>query len=95
MLVGYASPARVDGVSLPGWLYHGARVLRQEAESAAGGSVRVRHLEREGHRPFEQLADAAATLVVIGGRPPERGLPGRSVAPWVPAEARLPIVVAA
>jgi nucleotide-binding universal stress UspA family protein len=82
-----------------GWqLYHSTRVLSREAESPAGGSLRVRHLEREG-RSLEQLARAAATheaaLVVIGGRRPERGLlPRRSIAPRIPAGVRLPIVVA-
>ena len=79
-------------------LSHSARLLTREAESAAGGSLRVRHVEREG-RPSEQLARAAATheaaLVVIGGRGPRHGLlRRRRVAPRLPAGTRLPIVVA-
>jgi nucleotide-binding universal stress UspA family protein len=82
-----------------GWqLYHSARVLSREAESAAGGSSRVRQVERQG-RPLEQLlrvtAPHEAALVVIGGRRLEHGLlPRRRVAPRIPAGAPLPIVVA-
>jgi nucleotide-binding universal stress UspA family protein len=100
LIITHVLPVGAPAARPTGWqLYHQARVLEREAESGAGGALRVRHVEREGHTT-EQLALAAtkheAALVVIGGRGSGRGLMARrGVAAQVPPGSRLPIVIAA
>jgi nucleotide-binding universal stress UspA family protein len=99
LIITHVLPVGAPAARPTGWqVYHGQRVLTREAEAAAGGSLLIRHVEREG-RPSEQLACAAirneAALVVIGGRGPGRTLvPRRPLASRLPLGARLPIVVA-
>jgi hypothetical protein len=75
-------------------LYDSAPV---KTEDVAGGTLRVRQLERE-RRASDQLVRAAvmheAALVVIGGRCRGRGLlPHRSVARRPESSRRLPVIV--
>jgi hypothetical protein len=74
-----------------------APVLARKAEDVAGGTLRVRQLER-GRRASDQLVRAAsmheAALVVIGGRcTGRRLLPHRSVARRPQRSRRLPVIV--
>jgi nucleotide-binding universal stress UspA family protein len=100
LIITHVLPAGVPSARPTRWQpHHGARVLAREAAAAAGGSLSVRYVEREG-RPEEQLAEAAASheaaLVVIGGRGAGRTLlPRRPLGTRLPLGARLPIVVAA